>query len=166
MTTEQIDTPGLSADVPATREIVAFRCMPDAGGRLFSVKAVLADDTTETLILALPVVRHIRDVLLGTLRSKSGRAELPEDGAFFSRLPERETADWDLARDDVFAPVGCEVETFRDMCVLSFPLKDGAGRRGYRLRPLYAGYLVHAINHAVEQGQLADPDAAGAGQVH
>jgi len=156
MATEQVGPLSPVTGATAEREIVAFSVMVDSTRQFLHLKLVLADGANESLILALPVVHHIRETLLSSLRSRRGRTTLPTDAAFFDRLPARGAADWDLSRDEVAVPSGCEIVTHPDICRLGFPLRDREGRRQYRLRPLYAGYLLHAINHALEQEGLGE----------
>ncbi|MGF1502568.1 MAG: hypothetical protein ACFBSD_12200 [Paracoccaceae bacterium] len=148
------------AKVPAEREAVSFRTAVDATGRFLNLKLAFPGGKTEVLILAAPIALHIRDRLRETLRAAPSLTELPEDRQMFARQPHHSEADWRTASPHVGVPRGCEVATFRDRCVLAFPM-DGTGTyTAVRLRPLIAGYLLHAINFAVEDEDLGAEDAA------
>lgn len=150
MTTEQIDRPDAAA--PAIR---AFSLAIEPAKRAVGLKLDLGDGRQEMLILALPVLRHIRTVLMGTLRTRREMDTLPTDEGFFRRMPQAAAADWNLATPTTAVAAGCEITTHPDLCTLAFPLRgEGAGARRYHLRPLHAAYLLHAINDALENEDL------------
>jgi len=159
MTTEQIDRPDAAA--PAIR---AFALAIEPARRAVGLKLVLDDERREMMILALPVLRHIRTVLMGTLRTRREMDTLPTDGGFFQRMPTAEAADWDLRTPSTAVAAGCEITTHPDLCRLSFPLRgEDAGTRHYHLRPLHAAYLLHAINDALENEDLRAMEESAAG---
>ena len=159
MTTQQIDRPGAAA--PA---IEAFALAIEPARRAVGLKLVLDGGREEMLILALPVLRHIRAVLMGTLRSRREMDTLPTDGGFFRRMPQAAPADWDPRTPTTAVAAGCEITTHPDLCRLAFPLRgEGAGTRHYHLRPLHAAYLLHAISDALENEDLRAIEARAAG---
>lgn len=134
-------------------EIASFTLRPDSTGRVLALKLRHMDGTLETLLLPLAVVAHLRATLLATLRARPGLEVLPVDTHFFERLPAWTRGDWVLSEPHVHAVEGCGIETRPDACRLAFPLADGGERRCV-LRPLQAGYLLHALNDAIENEGL------------
>ena len=133
-------------------EVLSFSAAVAPGGRALGLKIVRTDGQIASMLLAGPVVAHLHRVLAGTLRARKGLEELPADAEFFRRMPRWSEGDW--ADAALPRPIGCEVVTHPDMCRLSFPRGEGKAPMRFRLRPLHAGYLLHAIHDAVENEEL------------
>lgn len=147
------------------REIVSFSVSPDSTATVVGLKLALADGGEEMVLMALPVARHLHDTLLATLRSRGSRPELPADARFFERMPVPVRADWVLSEATVSAPIGCHIETCPDMCLIEFPLRDRPAGPRFALRPLYAAYLMHALDASLELAEAA-AEAAGTPVLH
>lgn len=161
--TAMMPDPRELAAVPAGRRIRSFHLALDRTGRLVSLKTRTADGRTEAVVLSAPVALHVRDRLRETLRARPGLAELPTDTSFFAEQPAHETADWNAESPHVGVARGAHLETATEGCVLAFPV-DAEGRyTAYRLSPLHAAYLLHALNHAEEEGGLGTGTAEEAG---
>ncbi len=162
MSEQPMPAPDELARLPAAREIASFRLALGADKRVVAFKAVTVDGRRETLLLAAPIARHLRDRFRENLRARAGLAELPKDARFFEALPEIGPEDWDAKSGHVGVPLGAHVETARESCVLAFPIDRTGGYVCYALSALHAGYLLHAITD-LEENEGLGAETAGEG---
>ena len=137
--------------IPRSRDVVSFHLGVDRTGRFINMKVLTAGGSQECLLLAAPIVLHLRDRFRETLRASPSLEVLPTDEAFFARRPTLGAEDWNTGSGHVGVPIGAHVLTRPDGCVLAFPMDRDAGSwTAFRLRPLHAAYFLHAINDAEE----------------